>query len=306
MINDICCVPLTRGVATGWRTALCLVIFTCLQTHGSGVKDSINGYFTRLKETFAAAAQNPAVQKTRIADVDRYFVAVLKKNQVFHSLLKTNSKGIIISEAIRGKAPSHDYRNIANQQWYQFIARAMKDYHGFLEEGGRYYLFWAAPVIMTSGAGKQRFNGVIAVKIDLWDCFHRISGSIEKPFLVRLNDKSLYSHKWKKELASTQEPLDIPGVSRISLFCLPEQAESIDQIDSAAAGLQTLAGHMPVTDTGIDEAKKPVLMFNAENYIYIIIAVVLLVVVLAFALIRLLVWVKYKRLEIKIDKENIL
>jgi hypothetical protein len=281
--------------------AAAFAVLFCLRLGAQDLKTDFENYFVEIKDVFNNIATSSSIKKTRLSSIDRYFVGILKRNQVFYSLIKTNSKGIIISEVIRGETPARDYRNIASQQWYRYIVRTGNDYHGFLEEKGRYYLFWAKPIILTARSGKKNFSGAVAVKIDLWDCFHKLSVNKEQPFLVRLNRKSLYSHKWQPEFQAQEENLDIAGIDRISVLSEPRAAVP-ESIDSVALGLKAPD---VAAEAGTDEAQFPV-SFDIKSYMPIIVAAVVLFVILVLAVIRLLIWVRYKRLENKIDKESLL
>ncbi|MBD3392270.1 MAG: hypothetical protein GF418_09400 [Chitinivibrionales bacterium] len=283
------------------RAMLAVFVFGCIAIHAEGLKENIEAYFEELGESVAEIPKTPAAKKTRLSTTDRFFVRSLKKHQTIYSLIRTNSKGVIISEVVRGESPEREYRNVANQRWFRYVARNNKEYHGFLKEEGRYYLFWAYPVILTARSGKKRFIGSVAAKVDLWDCFHKFSAQVEQPFLVRLNAKSLYSHKWQKEYQFREEPLNIPGVDRITVR-FEDAPAAAHEPDSEAMALAAQAEAAALKAE--QDKQKPA--FKMESYTPVIVIGVVLLLVLVVALIRLIMWLRYKRLISKIDKESIL
>jgi hypothetical protein len=283
------------------QTAAGITLLMLACAHGEALKEDIESYFAQLRESVSDIAKNPVVKRTRLTLTDRYFVRSLKRHQTIYSLIRTNSKGIVISEIIRGQTPNREYRNIANQQWFKYIARNNKEYNGFLKEEGRYYLFWAHPVILTARSGRKRFGGTAAAKVDLWDSFHKFAARVKQPFLIKLNGKSLYSNKWEHQANFREVKLDIPGVDRITVRFADkaEQQEAALSRSSESAAQQQKA--VSKAEMPEQNETKPVIRF--KSLLPIIIAGAVLLAVLAAALIRLLIWARYKRLINKIDKE---
>jgi len=65
-------------------------------------------------------------------------------------------------------------QDLSKEAWVKSTVKKHTAYWGRikLEETGRYYLVWAAPVIEKDKKGKETVEGAVALKIDLWDCFH--------------------------------------------------------------------------------------------------------------------------------------
>jgi hypothetical protein len=57
----------------------------------------------------------------------------------------------------------------------------------------------------------------LALKIDLWDSFHKFAKNVETPFLIRLGKMPLYSNKWKDTIAFKEEAVDVQGVKRCTI-----------------------------------------------------------------------------------------
>lgn len=262
-------------------------------------KEDIENYFSELQNTFTLIAGASSVKSTSLSRTQRYFITILKNNQTLYSLIKTNSKGVIISEVIRGKTPEKDYRNVADQPWFRTVLKKREDHYGFVKEKtGRYYLFWGKPVFK----GANRFVGAVAVKIDLWDCFHKISADVKEPFLIRLGNKSLYSHKWEKESLFNDDLLNIPGVRKISL--------RLEKIGSQKTTLDTATLSI-AQDTTIK--KQPVEKKDTKGFSLkkmgmfqkiVIVVMIIAFLVLLFYLTKLITIIKDRRLRKKIEKED--
>lgn len=192
-----------------------LILFTLFFIiSASELKTDIEGYFTSIRENFDKLSSAPSMKGTSLTKTDRAFVYTLKKNQTYYSLIKTNSKGMIISEIIRSVKPERNFREVSNQRWFTKAKNNNEDYAGFLkEDNGRYMIFLGKPVFRNA----NNFVGAIAVKIDIWDCFRKFSENTEEPFQIRLGQKTLYNHRWDKESEFKTEQLDIPGVNDISI-----------------------------------------------------------------------------------------
>lgn len=288
--------------------SLTFVFLFHIFTAASSFKQDIEQFFVDLKQDFDQIANATAVKGTNLSRTDRYFVYTLKKNQPFYSLIKTNSKGVLISEIIRGEKPEREFRDVGTQRWYTTVARTHNDYHGFLrdDEQGRYYLFWAKPVLKKTHSGSARFVGAVAAKVDLWDCFHKFSTGIEKPFLVRLGKKSLYSHKWKTEADYEEEALDIPGVKRISIRYGKSGMQQVptDSL-SIAMAQDSISQALKTTEAKVKDKKKPASLKKLNNFQKIIIVVIVVaVLVLLFYISKLIVHFKDWRLRKKIEKED--
>jgi hypothetical protein len=264
----------------------------------STFKENIEQYFTELMESYNSIASAQGVKGTSLPRTDRYFVSALKKHQVFYSLIKTNSKGVVVSEVIRGQTPERNYRKVDNQRWFTVVSGKHEGYEGFMkeEETGRYYLLWGRPIIK----GSSHFAGGVVAKVDLWDCFHEFSDKAEEPFLIRLGNLSLYSHKWKKGISYDEVALDIPGVKRISVR-FPKSGAQLTPPDSIAQSM-TAVGDTEKgkkTKTGKFSLKK---LSTIQKITIAVMGVALLV--LLFYLSKLISRFKDWRLRKKIDKED--
>jgi hypothetical protein len=181
---------------------------------------SMDSVFIKIQKEFDDVAASPIVQNKAVAPVNGYFFKILKEHQPFYSITRVNGKGVLTNEVIRlVEKPNVKSQNLSKEVWVKRTIKGRKPYAGMikLEETGRYYLLWAAPTIEKDKKGKEIVSGSIALKIDLWDCFHKIANETETPFLVRLDKLHLYSNKWKDTISYREDALSIPGIKKISL-----------------------------------------------------------------------------------------
>jgi hypothetical protein len=186
----------------------------------SAMKQSMDSLFMKIGQDFDSIAASSAVRKKAADPVDGYFFAALKSHQPYYALTRTSQKGVVINEVIRlVDKPGAKKQNVSREPWFKYVSTRLAEYRTYIkiEETGRYYLFWAAPVIDKTQKGKEAFLGAVTLKIDIWDCFCNFSKNTEIPFLVRLNKIRLYAHKWKDTIAYREELLAVPGVKRISV-----------------------------------------------------------------------------------------
>lgn len=173
----------------------------------------IQEYFEELEAGFREYASARVVSAVKLSTTDRHFVDALEEYPGMHSLLRTNSKGIVINEAIRGQQPQRVYRSIAGQRWYRTLRHTWREHRGkIVDRAGKTYLLWSQPIIISKSSGAQRFGGAVLVKIDLLECFMRIAKENEYPFKVLIDGEVFYVHRWERSEDAEEVPIVIPGV----------------------------------------------------------------------------------------------
>ena len=274
------------------------------------VKDYADSFFTNLEKTFDQIVKSSVVRKTSISPVDEYFFNMLKRNQVFHSLYRTNSKGVVINEVKRMEKPTRDYRNIADQPWFITMKKDLQPYSGFLkEDNGRYCLFWANPVLVEKRSGKV-MNGAIAVKIDLWDCFYKIADHSKVPFQARLGQKTLFDEKWERRFRYQENKIVVAGVDNLILRWQKEEVVPELKPASVAADSLMKKDTTPVAGPVFNVEKSklsklPKLPFGLKLGKYQIMFVGLsLVIISAVILFRFFFWFRNWMISRRIAKED--
>jgi hypothetical protein len=275
------------------------------ETPPDTLKERIESYFTALSDTFESIVDAPAVRGTRLRAIDRYFIHALQRHQTAFAFIRTNSKGVVISEVVRGTTPERSYRKIGSQRWHIYVKSKKKPYYGMLKgANGRYYLFWGRPVLKASRHG-QRFVGAVAAKIDLWDCIHHFTSTITEPFLVKLGTLTLYDHKWHEVDDAVETRISVPGVARISLRHATPTSPPPSRADTAVPSASPPRTTTASTNAEVSgQAKNFSLgaLTLIDKIVFGLMAVAL--VVLLILLWRILAWLRDWRLRRKIEKED--
>lgn len=296
-------IQLRRSIALV-LAAICLFSIA-LPTASEPVKEASDGYFAVLKKDFDKLAALPSIKNPRTGPVNGVFVSALKKHQTVSYLARVNSKGIVVNEVIRGEVPNRKvHRKLGDAEWYSFVVKNHKPYCGFTEDNGRYYLVWSDAVLL-----KKRVAFVIGSRIDIWDCFRKLSNETQLAFLVRIGAKSLYSNKWKTESSFLEEKLEVPGADNVTLLTekAPVAAKVAETLatsvtrDTSAAGSSGQSVSITRNSASVTAANKA----NPSKHrtLFIVLAIVA-VVLLAFLIFRFYVWLNHQFLMRSINKPD--
>ena len=264
----------------------------------STLQEDLNNYFVEFDAAFAKIVEAGAVRSTSLRPAERLFVREMRKNLAYNTFYRTNSKGVIISEAVRGQTVERPMRDVSDQRWFRKVSTNKEAYYTLIndKERGRYYLFWARPVLKRG----DRFVGTVVVKIDLWDSFYEFSNSIYFPFLIKLGRKSLFSHKWNEGASGIEKALTIQGVDRISVIYSGEEKKAepvVEKKDTAA------------TFAVVDSAKKDTAVAAPEKKKkggsgLLIFLLVVLVIGIAAASFMLIAWMRRRAFLKRLDEED--
>lgn len=210
-----------------------IFIITCsIAAFSSGlIQQELDGYFAGIDTALSTLQRSQALRSTERRPAENLFIRELKRNQSYYAFWRANSKGKIVSEVIRGKNPTRPGTNVENENWFKSVKRNNEDFYTVFkdEERGRYYLIWSKPVLK-----KDKFVGVVCLKIDLWDSFYDYSNGVYFPFSIKLGKKTLFSHKWNDKMTYREENLAVPGIKSISVRYIPEKKEEpLDTIANA-------------------------------------------------------------------------
>jgi hypothetical protein len=198
----------------------------------------LDSVFIKMKKELDDMVASPVMHGKPTSPVNSYFLKTLKENQPFYSFTRANQNGEVVNEMIRLVEKADEKKqNVSKEPWFKQAAKKRAEYSGVfkMEESGRYYLLWAVPVV-SAEKGKESFEGAVALKIDLWDSFHKFSSSIATPFLIRMDRLHLYSNKWKDTIAYKEELFKVPGVKRMIVRYPKDMTEvAVAPVESAPA-----------------------------------------------------------------------
>lgn len=202
------------------RCLLALAVLAATAVPSFAQADSLHAraedYFARLYKRFEKTVDSKYAKGTNRRSLDQHFVWVMRRFPTMHAFVKTNSKGKLINKVMFGRVPKSVVEDIPDDTWYSHLKTNQKERKKiwFDRESGRYYLVWSKPV---EKGPNNAFVGVVAVKIDLWDTFHRFAKSTHLPFLAFVNGTALYAHDWERSQEYTAAAFDIPGARKASL-----------------------------------------------------------------------------------------
>ena len=273
----------------------------------------MDSLFIKIQKDFDEVATSPIVKNKAVAPVNGYFLKVLKGNQPFYSLTRVDAKGVLINEVVR-LVEKTDVKNqdLSKEAWVKSTVKKHTAYWGRikLEETGRYYLVWAAPVIEKDKKGKETVEGAVALKIDLWDCFHKFANTSEPPFLVRMDKMGLYSNKWKDGIKFKEDALSVAGIKKISVR-YPKVAVPVVDTVVAKAPVQQPPSVLAVDSTrikasldSVKAAQSAQLKQKQHKKNIITIAAIVLIALIIALLFIFAPMIKQRMLMGKIDKQD--
>ncbi len=216
---------------------LALVAMSVTAAPGFAQGDSLHTraekYFARLMKRFDKTVDSKYAKGTNRSSLDQHFVWVMRRYPTMHAFVKTNSKGKLINKVMFGRVPKSVVEDIPDNTWYSHLKKNQKERKKiwFDRESGRYYLVWSKPVLKGS---RDAFVGVVAVKIDLWDTFHKFSKTTDLPFLAFVNGTALYSHDWERPDEYTAAAFDIPGARTASLRWVGTETAAVTAAETVA------------------------------------------------------------------------
>jgi hypothetical protein len=272
----------------------------------------MDSLFITLKQDFDEVVASPLVKNDAVAPVNDYFLTVLKQHQPFYSLTRVNAKGVLVNEVIRlVEKTDVKNQNLSRETWVKRTVRKRTDYTGLvkLEETGRYYLLWAAPVIEKEKKGKAVVKGAVALKIDLWDCFHKFANTSETPFLVRIGRLSLYSNKWKDGIRYKEDALVVAGIKTISVrypkVVAPVSAPVLAQAPVQPASVPAVdSTRIKAAQDSVKAAQKAQMKQKQHKKNIVIIAFIVLIVLIIALLFMIVPMIKQRMVMGKIDKDD--
>ena len=272
----------------------------------------MDSLFMKVQQDFDEIVASPIVKNDAVAPVNDYFLKVLKEHQPFYSLTRVNAKGVLVNEVIRlVEKTDVKNQNLSKEAWVKRTVKKRKPYTGLvkLEETGRYYLLWAAPVIEKETKGKAVVKGAVALKIDLWDCFHKFANTSETPFLVRIGRLSLYSNKWQDSIRYKEDALVVAGIKKISVrypkVVAPASAPVVAQAPVQPASVPAVdSTRIKASQDSVKAAQKAQMKQAQHKKNIIIIAVIVLIVLIIALLFMVVPMIKQRLVMGKIDKDD--
>ncbi len=176
----------------------------------------VEEHFVALDSGFREVASARVLGSVELLSTDRHFSKALDEYLGVHSFFRTNSKGVVINEVIRGQRPERVYRSIAKQQWYRSLRSARESYRGAtVDRHGDTYLLWAEPIVVSTGGGATRYGGAVGAKVSLKGCILDIAERSAAPFELWVDGRPFYSHRWTDGVEADTVPVAVPGIDGV-------------------------------------------------------------------------------------------
>jgi hypothetical protein len=208
-------------VKRGFRWALAAIVCAYGLSPAAETPPSVlvQEYFDALESQFEQVSTDRTVTLVELTPASRLFAKVLDANPSVVSLMRTNSKGVLINEYVRGRGAVRAYRSLANQRWYSEMKQHLSPHRAVVADHyGKSFLLWAQPIILASAVGGRRFSGVVVAKLDLLECFQAIALKSEYPFRILSGGTTLFSHRWESELEHDEAAVEVPGLSDVVIY----------------------------------------------------------------------------------------
>jgi hypothetical protein len=178
----------------------------------------IEKQFFRIDSSLAQLVALPQARMKEVAPFDDAAKQVLAKYPEIASVMRTNSKGIVVNCAQRANGETKTRADVSGLEWYSAPKNTMNPYYGKLhKENSRSFLAWSRPLFINTAIGGRRFGGVIAVSLDVTLCFNRFAAAVNRPFEILLDGKKFYYISWNDGIAYDETRFLIPGDIQFSL-----------------------------------------------------------------------------------------
>ncbi len=172
--------------------AFVILSFSVQLNYAENIYTLVNTYFISIDSLFGIMAAEVS-KISNLDPSDKYFLDRAGEYPQFEYLMRTNSKGKIISKVSNNKIAPRNYRVIGGQVWYKTLALTKKPYYGNISQRKGHFLFWNRPILVKTRRG-SRFGGSVAVKINIKKCFKDIANKNNVQFEIIYKKETLFSN----------------------------------------------------------------------------------------------------------------
>lgn len=206
---------MVRRVHLIYRLILFSMCFVVIALAGSGkTVTDIEAYFSGLDSAISSLGQTVAVSSVKQAKEP--MEKIFQDYPGIATLIRSNSRGKVINEAVREGKPGRPNRNLSRQKWFRKIKNLEPYYSSLKNRKGEKQLFWCKPIRIKK-SNRDRFGGALVARIDLQRSFEAVAKKMESLFRVLQKGEPLFSHSWKASYDTTALPLDIKGLPDVQI-----------------------------------------------------------------------------------------
>lgn len=197
-----------------WLIFISLCSTTAFSASSNKTITAIESYFSDINSALSTLGQDVASSNTKKAKEP--MEKTLKDHPGVLTILRLNSKGKVINEAVREGKPGKPNRNLSQQRWFKKIKNLEPHYGSLKTRKGDHLLFWCIPIRITK-SGKDRCGGAIVARIDLKRSFDAISKKMDASFRILQKGESLFSYSWDTSYDTTALALNIKGLTDLQI-----------------------------------------------------------------------------------------
>jgi hypothetical protein len=206
--------------------------------------------FTEIDSALSRIPGLPEARMKEVEPVNGLFRKLLARYPEVASIVRTNSKGVVVNDVERqGKADAL-HSNCSDSAWYAVPKKTSAPWYGpLVKENRRPYLAWSRPLSVRMPIGSERFGGVVTFKIDMFACFKDFAAHANGPFEILLNKKSFYYLSWTDNIPFEESDVTLPGKIVLGLR-MPKAAAA------EARRQQPASQRQPLEEAGAAEPRR--------------------------------------------------
>ncbi len=213
-----------------------LLVFNPFGVSALELEREMEQYFSQVQDEFDEISSSPILRSNKLSTTNTYFIKVLRKAPHIRTVLRVNSKGMVVNEVTRGQKPlKKPYRMVDRQRWFVELKEGQKPFYGFKKIKGQPYLFWANPLYLTTKSGEIKFTGAVVAKIDLKGQLFEFAQIFQKPFYLKGLGGDLLHYKWDENRAKVSKKVSFLEKTRFRLYySLAEEGEEETRVPEKA------------------------------------------------------------------------
>ena len=146
----------------------------------------------RAERLFVQCAGDPRIRMKELAPAQALLDSLTSANSLFHSIVRTNSRAMVVNEAVRSGPPGERYRGVAAEPWYRAVEKSGKPCYGPpIHEKG--FAGWeqAVPIFVHTAEEGRRFGGALMCRIDAARCVALTTARLGTPVQILYGGRTL-------------------------------------------------------------------------------------------------------------------
>ena len=150
------------------------------------------GLVKRAEKLFVQCAGDPRIRMKELAPAQALLDSLTSATSLFHSIIRTNSRAVVVNEAVRSGPPGERYRGVAAEPWYRAVEKGGEPYYGppIREKG---FAGWeqAIPIFVHTAEEGRRFGGALMCRIDAARCVALTTARLGTPVQILHGGRTL-------------------------------------------------------------------------------------------------------------------